>query len=197
MENLISNWVIIIGGFIMWTKEDWKQYAKEYYQLHKKKILLIRKIYNKIHKKEIALYKKEYDRLNKEKISLQRKKYYQDHKKETIEQDNVYKYNRYHRDINFRIRICLRQRLRKVLKKIHKSTSILKLIGCSLKELKQHLESQFLKNMSWSNYGLWHIDHIKPCASFDLRKKSEQRKCFHYTNLQPLWAVDNLKKGAK
>jgi len=51
--------------------------------------------------------------------------------------------------------------------------------------------------MNWSNYGKWHIDHIKSCASFDLSKKSEQKKCFHYTNLQPLWAEENIKKGGK
>jgi len=51
--------------------------------------------------------------------------------------------------------------------------------------------------MSWNNHGEWHIDHIKPCTSFDLSKLSEQKKCFHYKNLQPLWAKDNLSKGAK
>jgi HNH endonuclease. len=53
--------------------------------------------------------------------------------------------------------------------------------------------------MSWDNYGRdgWHIDHIRPCASFDLTDPEQQRQCFHYTNLQPLWAADNIRKGAK
>ena len=71
--------------------------------------------------------------------------------------------------------------------------------------LKQYLEKQFTKGMSWDNYGnpngdhtsCWHIDHIKPCASFDLTQEDQQKECFHYTNLQPLWAIDNLKKGGK
>ena len=69
------------------------------------------------------------------------------------------------------------------------------LIGCTPQQLKDYLESKFLEGMSWENRDEWHIDHIIPCASFDLTKVEEQQKCFHYTNLQPLWAVDNLKKG--
>jgi len=51
--------------------------------------------------------------------------------------------------------------------------------------------------MSWDNYGEWHVDHKRPCASFDLSKLKEQRVCFHYMNLQPLWAAENLSKGTK
>jgi len=60
-----------------------------------------------------------------------------------------------------------------------------------------HLESLFLPGMSWENRHLWHIDHVLPCAAFDLTNPKEQRRCFHYTNLQPLWALDNIKKRAK
>lgn len=71
------------------------------------------------------------------------------------------------------------------------------LVGCSITELKDHLESQFVDGMIWDNYGEWHIDHIRPCISFDLTKPAEQRKCFHFSNLQPLWALDNISKGGK
>ena len=73
----------------------------------------------------------------------------------------------------------------------------MELTGCTLEELKEHLASKFTEGMTFENYGKWHIDHILPCASFDLLLPEEQPKCFHYTNLQPLWAIDNMKKGAK
>lgn len=73
----------------------------------------------------------------------------------------------------------------------------MELIGCSIEQLLEHLESQFQDGMTWDNYGEWHIDHIKPCAMFDFTKEEDQRECFHYTNLQPLWAEDNLRKSDK
>ena len=78
-----------------------------------------------------------------------------------------------------------------------KAQSTADLIGCTVQELRQHLEAQFADDMSWENYGRtgWHIDHIRPCASFDLSDPDQQRQCFHYTNLQPLWASDNMRKG--
>ena len=73
------------------------------------------------------------------------------------------------------------------------------LIGCKFSELKQHLENKFKPGMTWENHGLygWHIDHIKPCSKFDFTDDNEQKKCFHYTNLQPLWAKENLIKRDK
>lgn len=73
----------------------------------------------------------------------------------------------------------------------------MKLLDCSPLFLKEHLEKQFKEGMTWDNHTTdgWHIDHIRPCCSFDLTKKEQQEECFHYSNLQPLWATDNLKKG--
>lgn len=80
-----------------------------------------------------------------------------------------------------------------------KSKKTTELVGCSVYFLKKWLEYQFEPGMSWGNYNRhgWHIDHKIPCAKFDLRDPEQQEACFHYTNLQPLWAVDNLSKGAK
>jgi hypothetical protein len=73
----------------------------------------------------------------------------------------------------------------------------MELIGCDVPFLLKYLESKFSNGMTWNNYGKWHVDHIKPCNSFDLQDIIQQKKCFHYTNLQPLWAYDNLSKGDK
>lgn len=103
--------------------------------------------------------------------------------------------NRYHNDTHFKIKMNLSRRLRQFIKKEGKRT--VDFIGCSIDYIKIHLEKQFTTGMTWDNYGKWHIDHIMPCASFDLTDPEQQKKCFHYSNLQPLWAVDNLRKSDK
>jgi hypothetical protein len=70
-------------------------------------------------------------------------------------------------------------------------------IGCSLQELAGILESKFKLGMTWGNHGSWHIDHIIPCSHFDLTQLEEQKKCFHFSNLQPLWAIENIVKSNK
>ena len=101
-------------------------------------------------------------------------------------------------NINWVISERIRHRIRNVLNGKVKSKSTLELLGCSIDDLKNHLQSKFYANMSWENYGsYWHIDHIRPCASFDLQNEEEQHICFHYSNLQPLTAKDNIIKGAK
>ena len=103
-------------------------------------------------------------------------------------------------DPSFRLALVLRARIRDAIKDCKDKTKLTKeLLGCTIDEAKQWIESQLKEGMSWDNYGIygWHIDHIIPCAAFDLTKLEEQKKCFHYSNLQPLWAKDNLTKGAR
>jgi hypothetical protein len=135
----------------------------------------------------------------KECSSKERKEYYQANKKQINKQTSDYKVARCKVDPVFKLERNLRCRLWRALKnqKADKKYRTKQLTGCELLFLKGYLEAKFTEGMSWENHGEWHIDHIKPCCSFDLKDEEEQKKCFHYTNLQPLWAKDNLSKGGK
>jgi len=106
--------------------------------------------------------------------------------------------NRYNNDINFKLRSLLRCRLNAVIRGSKKGSAVRDL-GCSIEELKLYLEPKFQDGMTWDNWGKysWHVDHIVPLASFDLSDPEQLKKACHYTNLQPLWAYDNLSKGDK
>lgn len=106
---------------------------------------------------------------------------------------------KYHNDINYKLKILLRGRVNSVIKNNKKADHSLTLLGCTVQELKDHLESKFTDGMTWENYGKfgWHVDHIIPCASFDLSIPENQKICFHYTNLQPMWWRENIVKGKK
>lgn len=110
---------------------------------------------------------------------------------------NKWYHNKGKHNINWVISERLRGRIRATVTKGYKSDSTLTLLGCSVDDFKLHLEKSFTIGMSWDTYGKWHIDHIIPCASFDLTDPEEQKKCFHYTNMQPLWEIDNFMKGDK
>lgn len=91
----------------------------------------------------------------------------------------------------------LRSRIANALKGRIKFFPLVDVVGCSFDCLKACLEVQFSAGMTWENYGEWHVDHVRPCVSFDLTDPKQQRDCFHFTNLQPMWAKDNKKKGAR
>lgn len=161
-----------------------------------------------------------YERNKEEILKRQREKYLENkekkaqYRKENKEQlDNWYRTNKerlneYHRnrvrvrkqtDEEFRFRCNLRSKIHRSIFGAKKSAKTTELLGCSIVELKRHLENLFKEGMSWENYGFqgWHIDHIRPCASFDLTDPEQQKLCWNYSNLQPLWAKDNWVKGDK
>ena len=100
-------------------------------------------------------------------------------------------------DVMFRLVANLRDRLNHTVTKGTKSKRTLELLGCTVEELRKHLESKFQEGMSWKNYGKdgWVIDHIHPCAKFNLSDPKQQEECFNYKNLQPLWWLDNSIKN--
>jgi hypothetical protein len=111
----------------------------------------------------------------------------------------TYEKNRKKIDAEYKLLKTLRSRLGNAIRnqKSYKNNKTIHLLGCSISFLKNFLETKFKEGMTWENHGEWHIDHIKPCASFNLLDEEEQKMCFHYTNLQPLWAYENLSKGSK
>ena len=109
---------------------------------------------------------------------------------------NAYCKKRRKEDPQFAMRCRLRNRVHDWLKG-HKSAPTAELVGCTEKECNEWLESQFLPGMTWENRHLWHIDHMKPLESFDALDPEEQRKACHYTNLQPLWGPENMRKSNK
>ena len=194
------------------NREKRKEYGKAWYQQNREKIREKQNAYYQQNAEKFKERQKAYHQQNREKINERRKAYYQQNReyhkayhKQNRDKIRIYIRNKYKTDINFKLRNNLRRRVGAVLKRNFKSKNTLKLLGCSVDFLKKHLENQFQPGMSWNNYGnpngdhseCWHIDHIVPCASFDLSDPKQQQKCFHYTNLQPLWAEDNMSKGAK
>lgn len=177
--------------------EKVKASKQRIYERDKKRILSKVKSYREENKEKVAQTKREYRMKNIERIRNRKKKYYLEHKKERSAYFAEYQRSRLKNDTDFRLKHNLRRRVHHALNGENKSRRTLELIGCSTPHLKQHLENQFKPGMSWNNYGDWHIDHIRPCASFNLIDPEQQKECFNYKNLQPLWANENLEKSAK
>lgn len=199
-----------------------KEYNKKYYQENKERMALYNKkrLEDPSFKKEKSDYHKEWYQKNKEKVKAKSKSRYIEKKDEIkvkrkeYEKTDSYresikkstKKNRskrskywnelYHRNPQHRTAHLLRSRLNNAIKRLSKAASTQELLGCSVPELMVYLEKQFQPGMTWENQGkVWHIDHIIPLVKFDLSDKEEQRKACHYSNLQPLFALDNLKKN--
>lgn len=129
---------------------------------------------------------------NKDKIRNYQKEYYQNNKNKI----NEYNKNKYKTDSLYKIGKLIRRRVYDYITKNNiKLSDTFDIVGCSPEFLKEHLENQFKDGMSWNNQGEWHIDHIIPLSSAET--EDEIYKLCHYTNLQPLWAEENLSKGSK
>ena len=171
------------------NKERLTKYNKQYYLNNKEELSKKSKIYYINNKDDILLHVKEYGVKNKEVIKAYAEKYRLKNK------DKIKAYRRIYEKEKMSNRMratqSLRLRVRLALKSYKKSASLKVLLGCELDFFREYLESKFTTGMTWGNYGVagWHIDHIKPCSSFDLSDPEQQKKCFHYTNTQPLWAT--------
>lgn len=140
-------------------------------------------------------YNQKYDRTHPYRRAIKKAQSRMPHRRKTVRERER---RRRREDPQFRLTGLLRQRIYKALRGVAtKSAATLKLLGCSVDELREHLEKQFQPGMTWADRGAWHVDHIRPVSSFDLTDPEQQQQCFHYTNLQPLWAADNIRKGAR
>jgi hypothetical protein len=111
------------------------------------------------------------------------------------EYQRKYSKTRRNSDLNYRLKIYLRNRMGAAIKLGYKSGSAVDDLGCSVEFLKQHLQTRFKPGMTWDNYGEWHIDHILPLSKFDLSKRQQFLIACNYNNLQPLWADENMRKS--
>lgn len=147
---------------------------------------------------------KQWRQTHRESDKERKKKYQASHRKEI----NAYIKKLKQNNLSFKISCVLRNRITTAIKEqvkregnisIHKCDKTFALIGCTIQAVIKHLESLWKPGMNWKNHSLygWHIDHIRPCSSFDLTDPAQQRLCFHWTNLQPLWACENLEKSNK
>ena len=198
---------------------------KKYRDNNKKKVNQISANYRKNHVKEIREYHRKYIINNSIKLNERSREYYQNsqkrrdylkkynkqHREEINKNRRIYRSSnrdeinmrdkaRKKGDLQYKITRNLRERVRFVVKSqgISKRGHTMELIGCDIGFFLKYIEGKFISGMTWDNYGTkgWHIDHIRPCISFDLTKVKEQRKCFNYKNLQPLWWYDNFSKNS-
>lgn len=190
--------------------EDQRAHGRAYYISHKAEHLASGKAWRKSHPENAKRIDRKYRQANPDQFKSYARKwrlkniekrraanlaYYYQHREKMCKaaRDNIKA--RIANDHAFHILCNLRRRMIRLAKS--KSAMTMELIGCSASELRAHLESNFTPGMSWDNYGKWHIDHIRPCASFDLTDPQQQKECFHWSNLQPLWAADNIRKSDK
>lgn len=140
---------------------------------------------------------KEYRKKHRDELLLYGKKYREKNRKKLTKQEQI----RVKTDVNFKIRKLMRSIVIRSIKRVSKSnckySSTITQIGCSDTFFKEYIEKKFKPGMTWQNHGQWHMDHIIPCSSFDLTDPEQQKKCNHYSNLQPLWKHENLAKRDK
>jgi hypothetical protein len=205
-QNLLKNEKSVKESSIIETKndltqKDWKDITNP--KLRKK---MQKKTWREANKDKAKAYKKNWCEVNKEKLKVQKKNWdiinrdkIKDYKKTNRVKRNSYENNKKKTDIQYKLKSSLRTRLYQSINGNFKAGSAVRDLGCTVEQLKQYLESKFLPGMSWDNWTHdgWHIDHIKPLDSFDLIDRNQLLEACHYTNLQPLWAKDNLVKSNK
>jgi hypothetical protein len=186
------------------NKENAALYSKLYRTKHKEKIAA----YRAANAERAAAYQRSYYAKNREQVNAKNRQYYYANKEQIGGSQVAYRAaNRKKRttqrkvyldsNINARLAHNLRSRLRLAVFNGQKSGSAVRDLGCSIEFFKVYIAMRFEADMSWENYGKWHLDHIKPLVLFDLTDRAQFLEACHYTNYQPLWGIDNISKGIK
>ncbi len=158
------------------------------------------KNYVQKNKQKIKKYCSEYYKENRNHLKSNRRSYYKANKQTVNKVHASYIRQRRSNDPLFKLMGNIRGGIYKCIKGLSKSSKSIDYIGCDINLLKKHLESLFQEGMTFENYGLWHVDHIRPLNSFKFCEEdleSQLKEAWHYSNLQPLWAKDNLTKGSQ
>jgi hypothetical protein len=168
-----------VDGLDLYCKPCKSIRCKKYYSEHKEKYFEKNKKYRENHREELLIKKREWSRKNRDSINERVSKRH----------NKLYK-----SDPEYKFKFLIRSRMRNAIKNGYKNGSAIKDLGCTSKFAVNYIAEKFKPGMSWENHGEWHIDHIKPLANFNLQNREQYLQAVHYTNLQPLWAKDNLKK---
>jgi hypothetical protein len=195
-------------GILKSSKDGFRNVCKEcrnihekssnlkYRQKNKEQLLVKKKFWLKNNPDYMKNYSKTNNLKNREKLNNKLKIWRNNNKEKLLEQTRKKRKEKYDTDINFKLKHLLRARINKIIN-FNRNKSSQEIIGCDIEYFKTYLELQFKEGMNWGNYGYygWHIDHIIPLSS--AINNDEIYKLCHYTNLQPLWSKDNLKKSNK
>lgn len=163
---------------------------RKYYEANREEILRKEKARNAVNKDEKNRIRRErHANKSEEQLAFERVR------------RNTLQKQRKQNDPAYKLSVLFRSRISRAIKEGYgtKSYKVIELLGCDWVTAKEWIESQWLVGMVWGNHGIktWHIDHKIPVSSFDMTDPDQQKKCFHYTNLQPLWAKDNMEKSNK
>ena len=169
--------------------------GRKYYHEHAESIKEKVKVWYIANPEKAKEQRKTWHDNNKERVDENRQRWIDENAEKYEEYQRTYQRDRYRENMDYRIKTILNARIRSCLRKSKKT---LEFVGCDMITFKRWIESQFDEHMTWDNMGTyWHIDHVKPCASFNFENEEDIKQCFLWSNLRPLEKRENMSKGDK
>lgn len=187
-----------------WSAEKQRAYAKAWHQANRATANQKRLEHYRENREAHLARCRQWVEENRERNRAYKKQWYEANK-ERLREKAIARYpqtfarvrERQATDIQFALASRLRARIQKAIRACGatRAARVADLIGCSVEQFRAHIERQFAKGMTWENRSRWHLDHIRPIAGFDLSDAEQQRACFHFTNIRPLWRRENQQKS--